>query len=686
MRVTKTLLTLSALILVSAPASAQTTKEPTSNPKLVQSPAERRFRFPCQKRKWKPLTSPVSKVVKSTKTKSAVKVKSPPGTLKAFPTYKAVPKLSNPPSADPTYGDTDGGAGDDIPTYSKPKTSDKNALPAYKSKKSLHGAVPTYAYGTPDTSGFPSYSAIADQQVADGDKAFAAGDYDRAHQIYKYVTRTVPGTTSSLVGEARVHFVKNQLAEAKDKLNQAIKLGTAVGANRELGRIFLAEGNFKDARIAFEKALVEDPVDAFSSYQLAQLLADNGDLTEADKYFARAAKLDPTYTNAAANVSWHQQVAGKTIDAVKTCTTALKTQRTPQLLIQLALLQEQNGDYGGALATLKEARSIANNPEIYEHLAIISGARGYWEPARDYARTWVELEPNNVNARATLAWCTLRQNEPADARDEAQQLVLLDVDNPQVRNLFGLVLMEMKRETDAEKEFSLSLDLQEKQNPAQLNLIMMKVIAGDFARADELATAALQQQPNDGHIMSLAAYAALKAGDASKAAKLAESALKTNAGEGLALLTLSQCAAKTSDHTAAKKYLEKALQFDGQNTFLLTEYAQLLLNGGDPHQAGDIAQRALQLAPTNILAKKILGISLVEENNYDGAIFFLKECAARRPKDSEVRLKLAEAQAAKGDLEECAKQCLAVLETDKKNKSALDLLARFHIRIKKSIK
>ena len=675
MRVTKTILALSALILVpQTPLWAQANTKASTNSKaaLVGKPSA----------KPKPKLSPGKISLK--RSPSTKKMLPKPGVLlRPFPTYKAVPKPANPPSADPTYGDADGSPGSDIPTYSKPRAPATNELPAYKSKKSMQGSVPTYAYGIPNTSGFPTYSSTADQQVADGDKAFSAGDYDRAQQIYKYVTRTVPGTTSALVGEARVLFIKNQKAEAKDKLNQAINIGTAVGANRELGKIFIAEGSFTDARIAFEKALAEDPVDAYSSYQLAMLLADSGDLAGADKYFARAAKLDPTYANAAANLSWHQQLAGKTVDSVKTCTNALKTQRTSQLLLQLALLQEQNGDYGGALQTLKEARTIANNPEVYEQLAIISGARGYWEPARDYARTWVELEPNNVNARMTLAWCALRQNEPAEARDEAQQLVLLDVDNPQVRNLLGLVLMEMKREADAEKEFSLSLDLKESQNPAQLNLVMAKLIASDFAGADELAATALKQQPNNSNVISLAAYAALKAGDAARAAKLSDAALKANAADGLALLTLSQTASQFGNKTAARTHLEKALQSDAQNTFLLTEYAQLLLNYGDPHQAGDIAQRALQLAPTNILAKKILGISLVDEKNYDGAIFFLKECAARLPKDTEVRLKLAEAQAAKGDLEECEKQCLAVLQADKTNKSALDLLARFNIRIKK---
>ncbi len=71
------------------------------------------------------------------------------------------------------------------------------------------------------------------------------------------------------------------------------KLKKAASFNAELGAGYLARGNLEQAKLKFEKALDQDPLNAKANSGFALLQARLGNHAEADRYFEKAIDLDP---------------------------------------------------------------------------------------------------------------------------------------------------------------------------------------------------------------------------------------------------------------------------------------------------------------------------------------------------------------------------------------------------------
>lgn len=319
---------------------------------------------------------------------------------------------------------------------------------------------------------------------------------------------------------------------------------------------------------------------------------------------------------------------------------------------QLGTLYEQQGKPAEAIAAYREAlRLDPEDTRSLERMIMIYGARKDWPNAVDCAEHWQEIEPDSPQARFVKGWFEFAGGELRESAEDLEEALKSCPGSPEVNNAYGLVLAELGKQDRAEKTYRQVLDRFPDFLPSRLNLAMLFLTSGHAPAAADF----MQQLPAEASEMPpvLAANALIAAvsGRTEIAESLAKQALSFNERDAIARLTLSLVLKAKGDEPGRLSELRRALAAEPSSVLIMNEMARACLDQQLFSEAAKTAQAALQLSPTNQASKQILASSLSRMGNWDGAVLFLQEAAARSPGDSKLRCELALAQERKGDLD-----------------------------------
>ena len=190
-----------------------------------------------------------------------------------------------------------------------------------------------------ETSGDPAMSgASVPDLLRSGNKAFSAGDYKRAIEIYRRGLKLAPAEPELLNGlgaalcktgvygeseqwlrqavaanrdgvEAHCNLgtllrLIGNIEESEQALRRSLKLRpTYVAARSSLGWTLIALGRLRDAKARFEKVLKAAPQHADALFGLGQIAKAEGKFAEAESLYRRALDVDPKLTNAFASLA-----------------------------------------------------------------------------------------------------------------------------------------------------------------------------------------------------------------------------------------------------------------------------------------------------------------------------------------------------------------------------------------------
>lgn len=181
------------------------------------------------------------------------------------------------------------------------------------------------------------------------------------------------------------------------------------------------------------------------------------------------------------------------------------------LLAELAL---ERGQYAAAASEYRKAAELSEDASIADRAVTLSMELGRKTEALASARRWVELAPDDRNARRYLAQLYLAENRIDEAVEAFEQLLPLLDEDPEkgFLPLAGLLLDESEQK-HALKVMQRLLERHRDVAAAHYGYALLSLQVGDFETAQRYALQAQTLRPDWHHAGLLQARAMVAAGD-----------------------------------------------------------------------------------------------------------------------------------------------------------------------------
>lgn len=331
--------------------------------------------------------------------------------------------------------------------------------------------------------------------------AQAQGSMALAEKHLKEAQRVAPKASEVPLAWGRLHLSRNETAKAETAFLQAHALAPAqIPPLLELGNLYLGLNNrAPDALGAFQKAVAIDGKNAMAQYGRGVSAASTGQRDEAFTALGMAAELapqDPAPHRAMGRLHLEIGEVDKALAAFDTGLTrqprfvplmldrsdalgragrwddaVRQLEAAAVLAPDAAEVQVKLGDAHQGAARWTEAEKFylqairlnARNPIAFNNLAWMTVERkGDARKAVEWANEAVKLSPGSSPFHDTLGWAQRAAGDlPAAARSH-QRAISLEPNVASYHYRLGLVLVEMKRPSEAQGAFRRSLELDPK--------------------------------------------------------------------------------------------------------------------------------------------------------------------------------------------------------------------------------
>ena len=132
--------------------------------------------------------------------------------------------------------------------------------------------------------------------------------------------------------------------------------------NNQVGMWDYRQGNYVAARVQFNRAVADDPLNASFVYNLACAIKRTGDPVAAEQTYRHAIQLDPSHQPSYHGLASLMNEEGRQVEALQLISAWGAAQpRLPGAQIELAWIERQNGD------------SLASEQALYRALALDPG-------------------------------------------------------------------------------------------------------------------------------------------------------------------------------------------------------------------------------------------------------------------------------------------------------------------------
>ncbi len=341
-------------------------------------------------------------------------------------------------------------------------------------------SVQSWVLANVGTEPTPTLDAITQAQL--GERAYLAGDLERAIEHYAEAARLAPTNIDILFEYGRMLIYRSYAGRAyRFRAGEALAIA--------------------------EKAVELEPNNARAQALLSLALLENDRAEEAISAGLRAEQLAPNYAEARAYLSMAYRGAGrpnqafqKADEAVQLDPNSLDARRA--LALGLAFV----GEFDAAVQQYERAIQIHPRFDaLYFELALYYKAQDNYEAAIAAYDQVLAMEPNNVKAYTRKCETYFTMREDALAQEACEQAIQLDPTYAEAHRQLGMVRYTRRNYEGAIESFEQCAVLQEGQNiPLHEREIECWYIRGLawslLARCDEawpVLQEALQMSPNE---------------------------------------------------------------------------------------------------------------------------------------------------------------------------------------------
>ena len=325
---------------------------------------------------------------------------------------------------------------------------------------------------------------------------------------------------------------------------------------------------------------------------------------------------------------------------------------SPSLLYQVLLgeLAGQRGDMDVSAAAYLEAARNSEDPRVAERALKIAVFGKHQDMALEAARRWVELTPDDLEARQSLAALALRVGNEDEALRQFEYLIEHSQDEEGGRYHSTLVLLA--REPDKQ----LALNVMEKlssRHPGDAEAFYayarLAVHAQNWPVAAQNIEQALKLRPDWTEALVLQAQISLKQDQAAVARQRLAAALEREPDNVELRMAYARLLVDMEEFEAARDEYEILLEQrpdDGQVVYSL---ALLALEGEQLDEAEGLFKRLIELEFQTQQAYYYLGAIAEDQEDYKDAIGWYRK-VEEGDHWIEVQLRMARLEALEGDL------------------------------------
>ena len=326
-------------------------------------------------------------------------------------------------------------------------------------------------------------------------------ELDLAEICYRRAHLLDPKTFAWAYYLAVVEQIHGETAQAIADARAAVRLdSTSRPARMRLADSLLQAKEYKESRELYQKLVAEEPDLALYHYGLGKALEAQGSLTDAIEQFRRACELSPLFSAAryALAMAYRQ------------------TKDIGQASQQLAIYQRNPTSSPPEDSLMAQVTALNQGGLIRAQAAQQYMAQGRPEEAAKQLETAVANDPNDETAHSNLVgvYWELKQWDKAEQHYRIAARL-----NPATSShyVFGLVLMDQKRYSEAAQAFRRALALNPRDNGANTQLGRVLEVQGDLKGAIHQYEIALESDPNSRATNYVLGEALLKQGQGQQA-------------------------------------------------------------------------------------------------------------------------------------------------------------------------
>lgn len=256
-------------------------------------------------------------------------------------------------------------------------------------------------------------------------------------------------------------------------------------------------------------------------------------------------------------------------------------------------LAGHRGDLNLASRQYLQAAHLTRDPRVIERAVQVANFAKHYTEGLEAARLWVEVAPDLLTARYTLAMMLLRNKLPEAALEEFDFIIKAQQAEPAVFMTIGKQLIQESLHEEA--------------------LVVMQQLADRYPQTAEahFALSGLAEQ----------------AGNLELAEHAVREALALKPGWQDATNQLARLLHLRGDTTQALDILRKALDAEPENKLLRLSYARLLVDAKQLQAARAEFERLAEQAPGNEDITYALGILALQVEDLDAAEQYMKQLA-----------------------------------------------------------
>ena len=289
----------------------------------------------------------------------------------------------------------------------------------------------------------------ADKRLAEGDAAYARGDYEAAEKAYKTAGDLDKKDPAPIVGAVRARLAKEDvptdfggapesraLDAAIKELKRAIKLDPRYApAHTELGRALLVQGKAPEAEGALQRGAELAPNDPEARSAFGVALLAIGKIDDAVRELTRSAELAPGDPERQANLGTALIAAGKTEAAIAAYERSVKlAPNNARTLNDLGTAYLAAGNLVSAVVHLEAA--VARDPKRATYRSNLGFA---WHLRKDLAKAMaLYREALALDDKLGSAWINLgnalaQTGKLAEAREAYKKAQAINPSDPRVK-------------------------------------------------------------------------------------------------------------------------------------------------------------------------------------------------------------------------------------------------------------
>lgn len=332
-----------------------------------------------------------------------------------------------------------------------------------------------------------------------------------------------------------------------------------------------------------------------------------------------------------------------------------KVELTPEVLYDVLVgeLAGRMGNFELSVQSLNRAARATRDPRLAERATRAAVFSKRYSQALDSARLWVELRPNAIDGRESLATIQLELGNSAEALIQFEKMLMLASERKKLDSAYMVISTVLARHQNTKVSLRVMTQLSRRHAAnaqAQFALAHLGLRAGDLTIATAAIDRALIIQPHwqDAALLKARVLSASK--DPDKAKNFYQAYLKRHSRAIKVRMSFARYLVDHKQWEMARDQFEQVLRQRPEDTDILYALGLLSLQTDKLEQANKHFQRAIEINPSNDQVRLYLGQTAEQRKRYEEAERWYSSINTRKHR-FEARIRLGVVTARRGDLQ-----------------------------------